>query len=584
MIGKSPDGGANKVMTADDLASFIISLCWLAGETSANNVANGRCVPFDRASIDVGILWDHSDAGDDSLPPFHYLDTESDDSLIEYAEKLISRVNGDDTAEWSKRNKNKRDNKAWRQKQADPDDYGEYTDDDYHYPDADALEGDEGSEEESKDGEEAQDRNAQNSTFEEMIKSRLDKLHLSGIRSLFKEQANMLLKINPPPVKDEEAEETDEGTEEANEASAEEDASDQNEEKEDENNNIDPVAINMAKSTINKRLAGINRGEAAAKFAARHIIALMKIRHGNNRSVLDDMQSLAMMTAHHSQISIDDIAELIYTTSSAFRPDIEIDPSTCPVTSPWSVMCPPQTVSLQGSTSTFPPKFIVNAANRLCEQRTDALTGVCTAQGELDLQDFPTTIPDGYYNYYTPKARDPPDGAGTPFSTITALFQMPSSLSSLIKGMKKIEESHNSIRKEVDTLERDVGGTGDLKFGMDGELFFLRDTCHKVESGKYEYEVCIFGKATQRDIGQKSGGTNLGNWHSFQIENGVRTLKWSDGTKCWNGPKRSAEVTVTCGGLETRLLTADEPETCRYVFTMESPIGCDDQFKLNNSL
>ena len=98
--------------------------------------------------------------------------------------------------------------------------------------------------------------------------------------------------------------------------------------------------------------------------------------------------------------------------------------------------------------------------------------------------------------------------------------------------------------------------------------------------GKYEYEVCIFGLATQRD-GGGGGNTSLGSWKGASIEDGRRTLKWEGGAQCWNGPARSAEVMVTCGD-DTRLLTADEPDTCRYVFTMESPIACDDEFKLKH--
>jgi hypothetical protein len=65
-------------------------------------------------------------------------------------------------------------------------------------------------------------------------------------------------------------------------------------------------------------------------------------------------------------------------------------------------------------------------------------------------------------------------------------------------------------------LEREIGDIngGNSKYSVDGELFMLRDACHKLEHGKYEYEVCIFGQATQRDIGQKNGGTNLGSWQS----------------------------------------------------------------------
>jgi len=139
--------------------------------------------------------------------------------------------------------------------------------------------------------------------------------------------------------------------------------------------------------------------------------------------------------------------------------------------------------------------------------------------------------------------------------------------------------------ERIADLEREIGDIngGNSKYGVDGELFMLRDACHKLEHGKYEYEVCIFGQATQRDIGQKNGGTNLGSWQSESIEDGQRKLKWDGGTKCWNGPVRSAEVSVTCGA-ETKLLTADEPETCRYVFAMESPTGCDDDFKIKNMI
>jgi protein kinase C substrate 80K-H len=149
----------------------------------------------------------------------------------------------------------------------------------------------------------------------------------------------------------------------------------------------------------------------------------------------------------------------------------------------------------------------------------------------------------------------------------------------------KLDKEIDGIKNDINKVERDTGGDDDNKFGFEGELFILRNSCHSIQSGKYEYEVCIFGEAKQRDIGQKQGGTDLGSWKALQIDDdGVRTLKWTGGTKCWNGPQRSAEVIVTCGGLETKLLTADEPETCRYVFTMESPIGCDERFKSNNSL
>ena len=62
-------------------------------------------------------------------------------------------------------------------------------------------------------------------------------------------------------------------------------------------------------------------------------------------------------------------------------------------------------------------------------------------------------------------------------------------------------------------------------------------------------------------------------------------FKWGEGNKCWNGPVWSAEVLVMTCGADAKLFTTDEPETCRYmfVFTKESPIGCDEQFKVKHS-
>ena len=95
----------------------------------------------------------------------------------------------------------------------------------------------------------------------------------------------------------------------------------------------------------------------------------------------------------------------------------------------------------------------------------------------------------------------------------------------------------------------------------------------------------MFGKAYQREGTAKKGGTDLGKWkgNSISKETGARVWKWKDGAKCWNGPKRSATVFITCGA-ETKLISADEPNICEYEFRMESHIGCDDKFKAAHDL
>jgi protein kinase C substrate 80K-H len=133
-------------------------------------------------------------------------------------------------------------------------------------------------------------------------------------------------------------------------------------------------------------------------------------------------------------------------------------------------------------------------------------------------------------------------------------------------------------------LEEEMGGRDHSKYGSQGELYSLRDTCHSVQEGKYIYEVCIFGSAVQKESDDASG-TQLGKWKKIKVdpETGIRTMEWTNGAKCWNGPHRSATVHVTCGA-GNKVLSAEEPDTCRYVLEMESYIACDDSYKQRHGL
>ena len=133
-------------------------------------------------------------------------------------------------------------------------------------------------------------------------------------------------------------------------------------------------------------------------------------------------------------------------------------------------------------------------------------------------------------------------------------------------------------------IERETGGENSLKYGPDGLLFALRDQCFEVKNGKYIYEVCIFGNAYQREdqenVALKGTGTLLGRWLELSADEdtGRKIMKWGDGMRCWQGTARSATVLVSCGS-ETLLLSAEEPNTCEYVLTMQSHIACDDSYK-----
>jgi hypothetical protein len=573
-----------QVMDVQTLGFLIVSLCQLSGETSIDQVvvaSNGRCVPFDRASLDMGIVWDnmdHNNGGNyDLSPSFHVFDAENEESIGSYAEKLILRLEGKDNrsdsftrvaAAKSSSSSSTSTNDRVKRSEPEPDeiDYDDFEEEhDFHYDD-DYM-GHSGDTVNEQDIEHDNDDDDKKEGDDVAVKFLLENLPLLAVRDSFKEHGKALLAASS--ATDDKADTDEKEEEEGEDSVSEDEVSD--------NSSIDPMALNMARSTISKRLENIARGETSSISAARFVAALI----GKSSSVLEELQSLAIMTMYHSKLSSEDITEIIYTLT--FPPDQREDGSeqTCSDVTPWSKWCPPVTIVSQNGGKPYPPPLIVAAAERRCSQRDNA-DGVCSGkEGEEKEAEFPLSVPDGYYSYYEPRIRSPADELSSLFAAMDSL-RIPEDLTNVKKEAGDLDKKLAATKRELTKLEAEVDSS-DAKYGVDGELFTIRDTCHKIESGKYEYEVCIFGKATQRDIGQNSGGTHLGSWDKVLMENGQRTLRWNRGTKCWNGPVRSAEVIVTCGSA-TKILSADEPETCRYVFTMESPIACDEQFKVNNSL
>lgn len=574
-------------MGVRDLALLIISLCQLSGETSADQVtSNGRCVPFDRASLDIGILWDSSeDDGeeDGNKPTFQVFDAENEESLVDYAEKLLARLEGSDNRRNNKMmgkkkqkeeeegsSSNSNNNHAKRTEPENDENRHDLNDhDDFYYDEDDLGHLEDFNKKKEQVSENVGDTNdkgdeSNNGNADDVaVKSLLENLPLLAVRDSFKGNAKSLL-ASLPTTDDKEVD-TD-AKENDGSAVAEDEISD--------DGGVDPMALTMVRSTISRRLGNIVRGETSSKSAAASVYSLIE----KSNSALDDLQRLAIMTMYRSNVTSEDVAEIIYTLIFPSEGQ-EGDGSDQSCSTSWSRWCPlVKTVSQNGDKS-----LIVAAAERRCSKLEDTV-GVCSGkEGEQEKgAKFPLIVPDGYFTYYEPKVRSHDDELSYFFSAMDSL-SIPEELTGAKKKVEDLDKKLSSSKRELEKFEAEIGNSDALKYGIDGELFTMRDTCHKFESGKYEYELCIFGKATQRDIGQKSGGTSLGSWDKVLSENGQRTLRWDRGTKCWNGPQRSADVLVTCGRT-TKVLSADEPETCRYVFTMESPIACDEQFKMNNSL
>ena len=138
-------------------------------------------------------------------------------------------------------------------------------------------------------------------------------------------------------------------------------------------------------------------------------------------------------------------------------------------------------------------------------------------------------------------------------------------------ALRDAESKKNALEAEISDLKKLIG----MDFGHEYEFGPLYRQCYEFTDREYTYKMCAFDKVTQRS---KSGGreTNLGMWGSWSGSGDRRyfVMKYENGEKCWNGPSRSATITLKCG-LEDALLSASEPNRCEYAMEFSSPAVCE---------
>jgi len=99
----------------------------------------------------------------------------------------------------------------------------------------------------------------------------------------------------------------------------------------------------------------------------------------------------------------------------------------------------------------------------------------------------------------------------------------------------------------------------------------LYEQCASIDLEKYIYEVCPFQHVTQK---QGSSSTNLGSYVNFnKTPNDEIVMKFDNGDKCWNGPRRSVNVKFECSE-QTELTSIQEPSTCYYEIIYKTPLIC----------
>ncbi|SGZ50153.1 CIC11C00000004453 [Sungouiella intermedia] len=129
---------------------------------------------------------------------------------------------------------------------------------------------------------------------------------------------------------------------------------------------------------------------------------------------------------------------------------------------------------------------------------------------------------------------------------------------SLLEKISSAEKDLNAQMADFsihdDSLQKDYGPNEILR-AVEGEWV-------NKKIGEYTYKLGFLDAIYQDN-------TLVGRFANFDGS----SLHYTQGSKCWNGPQRSAVVQIVCGPLND-LVSVSEPEKCQYKFILESPIGC----------
>lgn len=535
----NPSDGSNisgllAPLNEGELSMLIQLTCQIAGEMESSS-GKKTCVPLRLAGVDLGILWSDEDFKGGTV------------QIIEDNDLLIDLVDENSKGEniWSREQLG---TDGSRRRLDDIDDFEDF-EDDYHYHGREI------------DTETHHDRggNDENDVYDTIIPDE-NKVKLIIEGSIFSNSRVKFLNHADGVIK-----QIEDIMKESNivEENKKMDESDTNNEEE-KGSAADNTVRKSIMRDLQHRKTSIKRGFQYALSA--HILVSSKIADRADNQARIDLTNLAASTIIHSRVRTEHVWHMLSTVLPEIAPMDTAEDETCG--SPLAKICPIKPIERNGSQ--YPPSAFLEAGENACSRAiNEANIPGCNVESEI-----PSIIPDGYYGYSQPREREQDDPLYEAFSSLQNMFS--EKTKELESQQKALQSDISSVENTVKELEDKVGGRGQDEGS--GEFFMLKDTCHTVTAGKYDYEVCVDGKATQKDKGAKSG-TSLGKWQGMSVEKetGKRVMKWENGQKCWNGPARSATVYVTCGA-ETKLLSAEEPDTCTYVLEMESYIACDWRF------
>ena len=580
LIAQENQRGLLEGWTSAELVWGIIHACQVAGELVDDDKrysSDTTCLPLRLAGLDSSIWWESGTYA------FSIIEEDNKEKRNRMAETLDHVLRNPKELTWPPKDKRKRDKKKKsgrrRLMELDDDDmlYDDIDDDEMDMDDymSDFDDDDEEEEEIPRKGRDRGDSSKEaNGSKREELYELIASRPFSKDRVAFLERSKEILKLIDELTKEDDEKSQNETDEAGNETKAK----DQGKES---TLPVDPMALPMIKNQLERTEKQIRRGFDYA-ISAKVLLASMEEAVGKDEEVFSHLlHPLVLGTLNHGNLSLFQFWQI----STKVVPELAVDmkeEQTC--RSPLSEYCPPRTVTRESVV--LPPKGIFSILEEWCNAELNKSSGTCVADDpEVKI---PPDIPDGFAGYFAVTPRDESDFFHSIFGDIGIEgenTEMRARLIELEDQLSKLEQDEKELETSIDDMMRLLGGKDGDAFGPDGELYAFRDTCHSIEAGKYTYEVCIFGSASQKEKNQGGRGTDLGKWKGTSIdeETGRRVWKWENGAKCWNGPQRSATVYVTCSE-ENKVISAEEPDTCRYVLEMESYIACDEEYRRRHDL
>jgi len=245
-----------------------------------------------------------------------------------------------------------------------------------------------------------------------------------------------------------------------------------------------------------------------------------------------------------------------------------------------NLMCPLRFVQRNGNTSDvaiFPPDIFVKELEERCKEIDSRYTDEYDNYGNVIL---PTKISDGYLGYFQFVMRAIEDPMESLLSALHEQAPKSDALVTLEKEVSDIDKELSSFKEKRAAVESKIPSIPEL-YPFHGHV------CVNFISGEYRYSICPSNQVTQhnQDAHVNDKGTKLGAYTDMTIspEDGSIMMKFENGLRCWNGVVRSAIINITCGPTH-RVISAAEPETCVYHFSMESTIACNREYAIYHGI